>query len=188
MISFKDHYPLITDPAGGVASFSQAWLHAILKDAARNADGETWPLVEDVAVAVSAYLQRYHFHPVISLEELARMIRHTLHSVGYPELAEVIQVAHPVRQISLLRCAHDPPLQSEADFYLRLQRTIDHCHRQGVQRLDLSDLSACEDMLRLIDQAFPWHEPAGSREKIVAFVRRQIARLSWPQHLQCSIS
>ena len=188
MISLKDHYPLITDPVGGVASFSQAWLQAILKDAAGNTNGESWPLAEDVAVAISAYLRRYHFHPVISLEEFERMIRHTLNSVGYPELAEAIQVAHPVRQISLLQCADDPPLQSEAEFYLRLQETIDHCHRQGVQRLDLSDLSACEEMLRLIDQAFPWHEPVGTREKIVSFVRRQIARLSWPQHLQCSIS
>ena len=155
MISLKDHYPLITDAVGRVASFNQAWLHASLKDAARSADCESWPLAEDVAAAVSAYLQRHHRYPVISLEEFERMIRHLLHNIGYPELAAAIQMAHPVRQISLLHCAHDPPLQNETDFYLRLQKTIDACHRQGVQRLDLSDLSACEDMLRSVDQAFP---------------------------------
>ena len=188
MICIKDGYPLIYGADGKVAQFSQAWLHAILQDAARSVECEGWPLVEDVAAAVSAYLRRHHFHPVISLEEFERMMRHTLNSIGYPEMAGVIQMAHPVRQMSLLHGLHDPPLQNEADFYARLQKTIHHCHRQGVQRLDLSDLSACEDILRSINQAFPWYEPSGARVKIITFVRRQIARLSWPQHLQCSIS
>ena len=188
MISLKDHYPLIVDTAGCVALFNRAWLRAILEDAATTADCEKWPLVEDVAAAVSTYLQRHHLCPVIRLEEFERMIRRTLQSIGYPELADVIQVVHPVRQISLLHCEDGRPLQDEAEFYLRLQTTINRCHRQGVQRLNLSDLSACEDMLRSIDRVFPWHEPSGRREKIVAVVRRQIARLSWPYHLQCSIS
>ena len=188
MICLKDGYPLVYGADGCVASISPAWLRAILIDAAKSADCEGSPLVEDVAAAVCAYLQRHHLHPAISLEELERMIRHTLQSIGYPEMAGVIRLAHPIKQLSLLHCLNDPPLQNEADFFARLQRTIHHCHRQGVQRLDLSDLSACEDMLRSINQAFPWHEPAGMREKIVTFVRRQIARLSWPQHLQCSIS
>ena len=188
MICLKDHCPLISDTEGHVAHFSQAWLRGILKDAAKSADCEGWVLVEDVAAAVLAYLQRHHVRQVISLEEFEGMMRRTLHSIGYPELARSIRVAHPVLHMSLRCCLHDPPLQNEAEFYARLQRTIHHCHQMGIQRLNLCDLSACEEMLRLIDQAFPWHEPAGVRDKIVAFVRRQIARLSWPQHLQCSLS
>ena len=188
MISFKDRYPLIYGADGQAVLFHPAWLRAVLEDAARRADYEGWALVEDVAIAVATYLQRHHLDPAISLEEFERMMRRTLNSIGFSKMAGAMRMAHPVKQISLLRCLHDPPLQSEADFYRRLQKTIDLCHRQGIQRLNLSDLSACEETLRAIHHNFPWHEAPGPREKIVRFVRRQIARLSWPQPLQCSIS
>ena len=144
--------------------------------------------MEDVAVAVSTYLQRHHLDAAISLEDFERMMRRTLNSIGFSKMAGAIRVAHPVRRVSLLECLHDPAVQSEAEFYRRLRTTIDLCHRQGIQRLNLSDLSACEEMLRSLHQNFPWHEAPGTREKIVGFVLRQIACFSWPQHLQCSIS
>ena len=188
MISFKGHYPLIYDADGQAVLFDPAWLRVVLEDAARRADYEGWWLVEDVALAVSAYLQQPHLDPAISLEEFERMMKHTLSNIGFSKMAGEIRMAHPVKQISLLKCLHEPPLKSEAEFYRRLQMTIDLCHRQGVQRLDLSGLSDCEAMLRSIHHGFPWQEVHGTREKIVMFVRRQIARLAWPQQFHCSIS
>ena len=188
MISFKEHYPLIYGTDGHAVFFNPAWLRAVLEDAARRADYEGWSLVEDVAVAVSSYLQLQHRDPAISLEELERMMRRTLSNIGFSKMAGEIRMAHPVKQISLLRCLHESPLPSEAEFYRRLQTTIDLCHQQGIQRLSLSDLADCEAMLRSIHHGFPWHEVYGTREKIVLFVRRQIARLVWPQRFHCSIS
>ena len=188
MILVKGQFPLIHDNAGLIASFHPAWLEASLIEAARKAGWDHWWISKDVATAACLYLQEHRSNTSVSLETFESMMRQALHHIGYPEVAGIFRMQHPVQQFSLLYCLNQPPFRNEKVFFERLQAKIKEYHRLAVQRLDLSDLSACEETLLSADQLFSGQTPGETRNRIVVFVRRQIACLSWAQPMRCSIS
>ncbi len=87
MVAIKSFSPLVRDPGGNTVAFDRSWLQQKIDLAVCRSGSHPWPLASEFVAGIALYFRHCYLKTVIDVPDLERAVRHSLHEVGYGELA-----------------------------------------------------------------------------------------------------
>ncbi|NJK90979.1 MAG: hypothetical protein HC904_03565 [Blastochloris sp.] len=95
MIALPQDLPLVEWNKRRNVPLSEGWLAESIQTSASKVGMEQWHWTEDVAKAISYYLQCEFGGTLITPEQLQVLIKKSLRSIGYPEIAKRLTLVAP---------------------------------------------------------------------------------------------
>lgn len=140
MISFIGNRPAIQIGSHQVLDYDTAWLGEAIARAARAADLDHFPLIDEVKCGVELYLEHKCALRLLRLDDLFERIRQMLVEIGCKTIAEKLQPLAPPVTISLIRAAQAAGNGFELAFFETLRGELCELHRAGAENIHFTGL------------------------------------------------
>lgn len=186
MIALSNGLPVVKFSDGTARHFQRTWLHRSLLQSAKRAGYENWWLAEHVSSSVLNYFAAEYQSVTISSHHLDKMIRSTLESIGFADIATVFESCPPPARLSLTKVARDAGAGYELFFFGLLKTQLQHILRSSAEQIEIYDLKAC---VKALHGALYWKASCSIlRDEIVEFIRTEIQTTSRPTGLNLQLS
>ena len=146
--------PLIGNPPAlqigryQVIDYDTAWLDDALCRAARAADHEDFPFVEDIRSGIVKYLETKCPLKLLALEELFDRMRRMLVKIGCERIAEKLEPLAPPVTVSLVRAAMEAGNGFELAFFETLRFELSGLRAAGAEEIRFTGLRESSLILR----------------------------------------
>ena len=148
MISLIGNRPALQIGRYQVIDYDTAWLDDALRRAARAADREDFPFVDDIRSGIVKYLETKCPLKLLQLEELYNRVRRMLVKIGCESIAEhLVPVAPPVT-VPLVRAAIEAGNGFELAFFVTLRVELRELRAAGVEEIRFTGLRESTLILR----------------------------------------
>lgn len=119
------------------------WIEQSIARAAAEAGHTKWVFANDIARGVIEYLSEKFPAPNISLSDLGNKISNTLETIGFPDIAALLEMAPPPVAISLASIARETGPAFELLFFQNLDNQIKKALADGVDKIRFTGLRHC---------------------------------------------
>lgn len=176
MIALTQNLPLVEWQHTRNVPLSEGWLAESIQASASTVGVNHWHCTEDVAKAIAYYLE-YEFNgTVITPEQLQVLIKKSLQSIGYPEIADALEIVAPRVSIQLFEMADRS--RHEMIFFNLLHERLNEARAVQVRGIRLAGL---KDSVKILENVPRWQSSCDSlRDDIVIFTRNHL--LKWEHH------
>lgn len=165
VISLIGNRPALQIGRYQVIDYDTAWLDAALLRAARAADREDFPFVDDIRSGIVKYLETKCPLKLLQLDELFNRVRRMLVKIGCESIAEhLVQLAPPVT-VPLVRAAVEAGNGFELAFFATLRAELRELRAAGAEEIHFSGLRESALILR---GAAKWNKQC---EKLLTEIR-----------------
>ncbi len=155
MISFIGNRPALQIGPYQVIDYDMAWLDLALERAAKAADLEDFPFVEDIRNGVLQYLEARCPLKLLPLEDLFERVRQMLKTIGCEHIAENLEVLSPPVTVSLVRTAMAAGNGFELAFFETLRMELALLRSAGVEEIHFSGV---RDSAMILRGAAKWNK------------------------------
>ena len=169
MISLIGNRPALQIGRYQVIDYGTAWLDDALIRAARAADQEDFPFVEDIRSGIVKYLETKCPLKLLQLEDLFDRMRKMLMKIGCEHIAEKLVPLAPPVTVSLVRAAMDAGNGFELAFFETLRIELCDLKAAGAEEIHFTGLRESSLILR---GSAKWNKDCESLlSEIQAFLR-----------------
>lgn len=176
MIALPQNLPLVEWQNRRNVPLSEGWLAESIQISADKAGVGTWHGTDDVAKAIIYYLQSEFGGTLITPEQLQGLIKKSLRSIGYPEVARSLKIVAPRVSIHLNEMAMKS--QHEILFFQLLHDHLDEAKSVHVSGVRLEGLRSC---VKTLSNVMRWQGSCEElSDEIVMFTRSHM--LKWGRH------
>ncbi len=148
MISLIGNRPALQIGRYQVIDYDTAWLDDALYRAARAADHEDFPFVEDIRSGIVKYLETKCPLKLLQLEELFDRMRRMLVKIGCERIAEKLEPLAPPVTVSLVRAAMEAGNGFELAFFETLRFELSDLRAAGAEEIRFTGLRQSSLILR----------------------------------------
>lgn len=148
MISFIGNRPALQIGPYQVIDYDTVWLEDALRRAARAADHEDFPLVEEIRNGIELYLEYKCALRLLRLEELFDRMRKMLVKIGCERIAEKLEPLAPPLTVSLIGAANAAGNGFELAFFETIRAELALLHRAGAEVIRFTGLRESTLILR----------------------------------------
>ena len=148
MISFIGNRPAIQVGRHQVVDYDVAWLDEAIRRAARAAEIENFPFVEDIRGGVEKYLETKCPLRMMNLDELFDRLRQMLEKIGCAHIAEKLETTAPPLTFSLVRAAMEAGNGFELAFFEALRSELRELRSAGASEIRFTGLREASLILR----------------------------------------
>lgn len=176
MIALTQNLPLVEWQHRRNVPLSEGWLAESIQASASTVGVNHWHCTDDVAKAIAYYLQ-YEFNgTLITPDELQLLIKKSLQSIGYPEIANALEIVAPRVSIQLHEMADRS--RHEMIFFSLLHERLNEAREVQVRGVRLAGL---KDSVKILGNVPRWQASCDSlRDDIVAFAREHLLKWEHP--------
>jgi len=170
MIALPQELPYVYWQNKRNVPLSEGWLAESIDSSACRAGYADWEWTADITKALSCYLRQEFQGCLISPSELQVLIKKSILSIGYPDVAHKLSLVAPRVTIYLPDLAHEYPY--ELLFFPQLEKRLQEVSRVLIRGVRLEGLRPC---VKHLHQAGRWRNSCEelSRE-IVSFTRLKL--------------
>lgn len=169
MISLIGNRPALQVGRYQVLDYDTAWLDDALIRAARAADHEDFPFVEDIRSGIVKYLETKCPLKLLQLEDLFDRMRKMLVKIGCERIAEKLVPLAPPVTVSLVRAAMEAGNGFELAFFETLRMELSDLKAAGAEEIYFTGLRESSMVLRGCEK---WNKECESLlSEIRAFLR-----------------
>ena len=140
MISLIGNRPAIQIGRHQVIDYDTSWLDDALLRAARAADHEDFPFVEDIRSGIVKYLETKCPLKLLQLDELYDRMRRMLVKIGCERIAEKLEPLAPPVTVSLVRAALEAGNGFELAFFASLSSELGALRDAGAEEIRFTGL------------------------------------------------
>lgn len=133
MISFIGNRPAIQIGTHQVHDYDTVWLEDAIRRAAKAADHEDFPLVEEIRSGIELYLEHKCALRLLHLDDLFERVRKMLQKIGCERIAEKLQPLAPPVTVSLTQAAMDAGNGFELSFFENIRKELAALHIAGAE-------------------------------------------------------
>ncbi len=148
MIAFINHRPAIQIGPYQVLDYDTAWLEDAIMRAAKAADHEDFPMVEEIRNGVDLYLENKCPLRLLHLEDLYERVRNMLVKIGCGPIAEKLQPLAPPVTVSLVNAATAAGNGFELAFFETLRSELSELREAGAEKIHFTGLRESAQILR----------------------------------------
>ena len=148
MISLIGNRPALQIGRYQVIDYGTAWLDLALERAARAANHEDFPFVEDIRSGIVRYLETRCPLKLLHLEDLFERMRKMLVRIGCERIAEKLQPLAPPVTVSLVRAAMEAGNGFELAFFETLRVELVELRAAGAEEIHFTGLRESSMVLR----------------------------------------
>ncbi len=148
MISLIGNRPALQIGRYQVIDYDTAWLDDALRRAARAADHEDFPFVEDIRSGIVKYLETKCPLKLLHLEDLYDRMRRMLVKIGCQRIAEKLEPLAPPVTVSLVRAAMEAGNGFELAFFETLRTELGDLRAAGAEEIRFIGLRESTLILR----------------------------------------
>jgi hypothetical protein len=168
VISLIGNRPALQIGRYQVIEYGTAWLDDALRRAARAANHEDFPFVDDIRSGIVKYLETKCPLKLLPLDDLYDRMRRMLVKIGCERIAEKLEPLAPPVTISLVRAAMEAGNGFELAFFETLRMEIGDLRNAGAEEIRFVGLRESSMILR---GASKWNKHCEALlEEIEAFV------------------
>lgn len=169
MISLIGNRPALQIGRYQVIEYDTLWLDAALRRAARAADHEDFPFVDDIRCGIVKYLETKCPLKLLNLEDLYDRMRKMLVKIGCERIAEKLEPLAPPVTVSLVRAAMEAGNGFELAFFENLRAELSDLRAAGAEEIRFTGLRESTLILR---GTAKWNKQCESlHSEIEAFLR-----------------
>jgi hypothetical protein len=148
VISLIGNRPALQIGRYQVIDYDTSWLDAALSRAARAADHEDFPFVEDIRSGIVKYLETRCPLKLLQLEDLFDRVRRMLVKIGCERIAEKLQPLAPPVTVSLVHAAMEAGNGFELAFFETLRVELADLRAAGAEEIHFVGLRESSLILR----------------------------------------
>ena len=148
MISLIGNRPALQIGRYQVIEYDTAWLDAALTRAARAADHEDFPFIEDIRNGVVEYLETKCPLKMLELESLFDRVRLMLVKIGCERIADKLQPLAPPVTVSLIETATAAGNGFELAFFETLRCELTQLKAAGAEQIRFTGIRESSLILR----------------------------------------
>lgn len=148
MISFIGNRPALQIGRYQVIDYGTAWLDDALRRAARAAEHEDFPFVDEIRSGIVKYLETKCPLKLLQLEDLFERMRRMLVQIGCERIAEKLEPLAPPLTVSLVRSAMEAGNGFELAFFETLRSELTGLRALGAEEIHFTGLRECALILR----------------------------------------
>ena len=148
MISLIGNRPALQIGRYQVIEYDTVWLDAALRRAARAADHEDFPFVDDIRCGIVKYLETKCPLKLLNLEDLYDRMRKMLVKIGCERIAEKLEPLAPPVTVSLVRAAMEAGNGFELAFFENLRAELSDLRAAGAEEIRFTGLRESTMILR----------------------------------------
>ena len=148
MISLIGNRPALQIGRHQVIDYDTAWIDDALRRAARAADQEDFPFVDEIRSGVVQYLETKCPLKLMRLDELYDRMRRMLVKIGCTGIAEKLEPLAPPVTVSLVRAAMDAGNGFELAFFETLRAELAALRDAGAEEIRFTGLRESAMILR----------------------------------------
>lgn len=148
MISLIGNRPALQIGRYQVIEYGTEWLDDALHRAARAAEFEDFPFVEDIRSGVVTYLENKCPLKLLQLEDLFERMRRMLVKIGCERIAEKLEPLAPPVTVSLVRAAMEAGNGFELAFFEMLRAELADLRAAGAEEIRFVGLRESSLILR----------------------------------------
>jgi hypothetical protein len=148
VISLIGNRPALQIGRYQVIDYDTAWLGDALRRAARAADHEDFPFIDDIRNGIETYLETKCPLKLLNLEDLYDRMRKMLVKIGCERIAENLQALAPPVTVSLLRSAMEAGNGFELAFFKSLRCELSDLRAAGAEEIRFTGLRESTMILR----------------------------------------
>jgi hypothetical protein len=176
MIALPQDLPLVEWQKRRNVPLSEGWLAESIQNSAHKAGLNQWHWTEDVAKAISYYLQSEFNGTLITSDQLQVLIKKSLRSIGYPEIAKSLTIVAPRVSIHLNELASRSC--HELIFFAQLEERLNEARSVHVRGIKLEGLRSC---VKTLGNTPRWRSSCQDlSDEIVSYVRSHLKK--WEKH------
>ena len=135
MISFTGNRPALQIGTHQVLDYDTVWLEDAIRRAAKAANHEDFPLIDEIRTGVELYLENKCPLRLLHLEDLFDRMRKMLRMMGCERIAEKLEPLAPPVTVSLIRTAEKAGNGFELSFFETIRTELATLHRAGAERV-----------------------------------------------------
>jgi hypothetical protein len=178
MIALPQSLPLVAWHSSRNVPLSESWLSESIHLSARRAGHPDWGYADEVAKAITFFLQQDYPGSVITTGELREIMRRSLDGIGCSDIATHVRLVAPRVSIFLPELARRSGL--ELLFFQQLRERLQESLQVVVQGIRLEGIRNC---VKILDGSRKWDRGCQRlNDEIVLFTRRHIDTASWASH------
>jgi hypothetical protein len=148
VISLIGNRPALQIGRYQVIDYDTSWLDDALRRAARAADHEDFPFVEDIRSGIVKYLETKCPLKLLHLEDLYDRMRRMLVKIGCQRIAEKLEPLAPPVTVSLVRAAMEAGNGFELAFFETLRTELGDLRAAGAEEIRFIGLRESTLILR----------------------------------------
>ena len=168
MISLIGNRPALQIGRYQVLEYDTAWLDDALNRAARAADCDDFPFVEDIRSGIVKYLETKCPLKLLHLDDLYDRMRRMLVKIGCERIADKLEPVAPPVTVSLVRAAMEAGNGFELAFFESLRGELSDLRQAGAEEIRFTGLRESAMILRGTDK---WNRQCeGLHREIEAFL------------------
>jgi len=176
MIALPSDLPLVTWNAGRPVPLSAGWLAESIEFSLSGENFPHWQWTEDIVQAICLHLKDDYSGTEIHHTELIQIVRQSVEVLGYPDVANKIQLTAPRVVIHLPEIARHADI--ELAFFQELQSKLDEALCFVVRGIKLEGI---RDSVKTLHQTKRWKRNCQTlNDDIVQFVRKNLERWDQP--------
>ncbi|MDG2123877.1 MAG: hypothetical protein P8J87_09285 [Verrucomicrobiales bacterium] len=155
--------------------YDSAWIEQTIARAAADAGHTKWVFANDIARGVIEYLSEKFPSPNISLSELGNKISSTLETIGFPDIAALLEMAPPPLEISLAAIARQCGPAFELLYFQELDNQIHKALEDGVDKIRFTGLHHSLELIAPTTKKQRREQHAELKAEIVIFLRSRLS-------------
>jgi hypothetical protein len=148
VISLIGNRPALQIGRYQVIDYDTAWLGDALRRAARAADHEDFPFIDDIRNGIETYLETKCSLRLLNLEDLYDRMRKMLVKIGCERIAENLRALAPPVTVSLVRSAMEAGNGFELAFFESLRGELSDLRAAGAEEIRFTGLKESAMILR----------------------------------------
>lgn len=152
MISLIGNRPALQIGRYQVIDYDTSWLDDALIRAARAADHEDFPFLEDIRNGVEQYLETKCPLKLLQLEDLFDRVRRMLVMIGCEKIADKLEPVAPPVTVSLVQAAMEAGNGFELAFFETLRCELTGLRAAGAEQIRFTGLKESSLILRGCDK------------------------------------
>lgn len=170
MIAVPDKLPFVHWQKKRSVPLSEGWLAESIEHSASTAGYSEWQWTQDITKAITFYLQKEFSGNLITPHQLTHIMRTSISTIGYPEVAQNATLIAPRVSIYLPDIAHHS--QYEIIFFQKLRERLEEAFHVVVKGVKLEDIKTC---VKIITKNQSWRKNCQIlNDEIVMFTRNHI--------------
>ena len=148
MISLIGNRPALQIGRYQVIDYDTTWLDDALRRAARAADHEDFPFVDDIRSGIVKYLETKCPLKLLNIEDLYERMRKMLVTIGCHSIAEKLEPLAPPVTVSLVHAAMEAGNGFELAFFSTLRLELKELRAAGAEKIRFVGLRESSLILR----------------------------------------
>jgi len=148
VISFIGNRPALQVGRYQVFDYDPAWLDDALLRAAKAADQNDFPFVEEIRCGVMQYLETACSLRLMDIKELFDKVRKMLVKIGCEHIAEQLRPLSPPLTVSLIHAAKEAGTGYELAFFEKLRAELEELRDHGVEKIRFTEVRESVLILR----------------------------------------